>query len=306
MYMKNKKTVVALGFFDGIHLGHGALLKCARKRADELGCQATLLTFDTHPDTVVRGEIVPLINSPESRMDIVSRLYGIDDVFFIHFNRATMQMDWRDFIQSLTEELHAQHLVIGHDFTCGYKGQGNAENICAYCQTVGLGCDVIEPVKIEGITVSSTYIRKLIADGDMERASKFLGHPHTLVDTVRSGFKLGRTMGKPTINMYMPSNLVIPRRGVYATKVYLGVGDESHISVTNVGVRPTFDESGTRLTVETFILDFDGNLYGQKVRLEFYTFLRSEQKFATPNELSDQIERDAQAARTYFASLRAE
>jgi len=296
--MAEIKRAIALGFFDGIHIGHAALLKKTKERAAEIGAEPSVLSFDVHPDNIVFGKEVPLINSAIGRKDIIGRCFGIDNVVFIHFNERVMRMPWHEFADSIIEELNIGWIVVGHDFNFGYKGEGKAIKLKAYCQERGIGCDIIEPVMIDDIVVSSTYIRKLIEKGEMEEAHRFLGHPHVLTDTVRSGYHLGTKMGTPTINMYFPEGVLVPRYGVYATRVCIEDGSE-YIAVTNVGVRPTVKE-GNRVNVESHLLDYSGNLYGRQCRVEFYKFLRDEVKFNNFDELSAQIKRDAESARRYF------
>ena len=298
--MEDTKRVIALGFFDGVHIGHGELLKRTKERAAEQNAMPSVLSFDVHPDTLVFGKEVPLINSAIGREEIIRRCYGIENVVFIHFNRRVMQMDWRDFLEDLIRDLQICHIVVGHDFCFGYKGQGTAARLQAYCAEHGLGCDVIPPVMLDGQIVSSTRIRELIAAGEIEQANRWLGHPHTLADTVHSGYHLGRKLGTPTINMFFPHGVIVPRHGVYATKVYLENG-EAYIAVTNVGVRPTVSQED-RVSVESHLLDYSGNLYGRQARVEFYSFLRDEIKFSDYAALSEQIHRDAEKARAYFAA----
>jgi len=295
--MTEEKTVIALGFFDGVHLGHAALIKKTCARAAELGASSAVLTFDEHPEKLIRGVEVPLINNAAGRADIIRRLFNVDKIVSVHFDEETMLTPWQDFIRSLMLGLGAAHLVMGHDFRCGYKGEGTAERIVEYCGRLGLGCDVIPAVKLDGIVISSSYIRKLIAEGNIRRANEFLGHPHILIETVRQGTKLGRNLGVPTINMEIPRGVVVPRYGVYATKAFFD--DVEHIAVTNVGVKPTVNSSG-KVTVETHILDFEGELYGRTVRLEFYEFLRPERKFENLEELKAQLTRDIDSARAFF------
>lgn len=301
--MEETKRVIALGFFDGVHIGHGELLKRTKQRAAELHAMPSVLSFDVHPDTLVFGKEVPLINSAIGREEIIRRCYGIENVVFIHFNRRVMQMDWRDFLEDLIRDLEICHIVVGHDFCFGYRGQGTAARLREYCAEHGLGCDVIPPVMLDGQIVSSTHIRELIAAGEIEEANRWLGHPHTLADTVHSGYHLGRKLGTPTINMFFPHGVIVPRHGVYASKVYLENG-ESYIAVTNVGVRPTVSQDD-RVSVESHLLDYSGNLYGRQARVEFYAFLREEIKFSDYAALSDQIHRDAEAARAFFAAKEA-
>ncbi|NCB74241.1 MAG: bifunctional riboflavin kinase/FAD synthetase [Clostridia bacterium] len=290
-----KKSVIALGFFDGVHRGHAELIITAKRRAKELNAKAAVLSFDVSPEAVISGHSVPLLSSVNTRVDLVKRFFGIEEVIIYHFDKKTMETPWQDFINSLIVNYAAAHLVIGHDFHCGYKGEGNPQRISDYCSKIGIGCDIIPKFALDGITVSSTYIRELIASGDIERANYFLGHPFVFAGTVRDGRKVGRKLGAPTINLDGDDeSLVLPARGVYATKVQLEGGEK--LAVTNIGVRPTFGDS-EKLTVETYILDFDGDLYGKYIRIEFFKFLRGEVKFSSAEELKEQIAKDIEATR---------
>ena len=293
-----KKRVIALGFFDGIHIGHSELMR----KVLEVGCAKKLvpsvITFDTHPLGLVSGEKVPLINSPEDRAGLIHRVFGIDDIIFLHFDRVTAGMQWNKFLDHLVDEFGALHLVAGHDFRFGNGGKGNSELLQKKCGELGIGCDIIPEVSLEGIVSSSTYIRELISTGDIERANVFLGHPHVLTDVVRYGYRLGRTLGTPTINMCFQPGVLIPAFGVYATKVVLE-GGTIHLGVTNIGIRPTVDNSDT-ITAETHILNFQGNLYGRQVRIEFFSRLRPEIKFSDIGELKAQIQKDCDLTLQYF------
>ena len=294
------RRVVALGFFDGVHIGHGALLRRVGEVAASLGAVPSAVTFDTHPTNLILKTPMPLLTSPLDRADLMRRYYGIRDVIVARFDERMMHMPWQEFVSDyLVKEHGAVHLVAGHDFHFGYKGEGNPERLEAMCRELGVGCDIIPKVEQDHITVSSTYIRTLIAQGEMERANQFLGHPHTLTDTVAHGKKLGSTLGFPTVNLRFQPGVLVPAHGVYATKVTFENG-ESHLAVTNVGVRPTVDD-GDRVTVEGYILDFNGDLYGKMVRMEFYKYLRGERKFDSLEELRDEVMRNAEQTRTYFA-----
>jgi riboflavin kinase/FMN adenylyltransferase len=298
--MGERKRVIALGFFDGIHIGHAALLERTVQRAREIAATPSVLSFDIHPDTLVFGKEVPLINSAAGRADLIRRLFGIENVIFIHFDRSVMQMPWQEFVQTLIQEMDAAWVVVGHDFRFGWKGEGTAQRLKEYCSDLGIGCDIIPAVTMEGRVVSSTYIRELIEAGEMERANAFLGHPHTLVDTVHYGYRLGTKMGTPTINMRFPDGVLVPRYGVYAARAVLDDGSE-HMAVTNVGVRPTVSGED-RVSVESFILDYSGNLYDRQVRIEFFRFIRPEMKFPSVDALKAQILKDAETTRAYFES----
>jgi len=299
MQMDKEKRVIALGFFDGVHLGHAALLARTNARARELGAKPFVLSFDTHPGQFISGETVPLINSPEGRVDLIRRLFGIRDVLLLHFDGRMRQMAWQDFVTVLQKEFGAVHVVCGRDFRFGYQGEGTADLLLEACGARGMGCDVVEEVSIDGGAVSSSRIRTLLQDGEMKEANRLLGHPHTLVDTVRHGYKLGRTLGAPTINMLFPEGVLKLPYGVYATQVY--IGDEAHYAVTNVGLRPTTGRPG-QVTVESYILDFAADLYGREVRVEFFHYLRPELKFEDLDALKTQIKTDVEATRNYFDS----
>jgi len=299
-----KKRVIALGFFDGIHIGHAALMKRVLEIGDRTGLIPSVITFDSHPRSLVDGSTVPLINSPEDRAGLLRRVFGIDDIIFLHFDKTTVSMTWSKFIDHLIEEFGARYLVAGNDFKFGFSAEGSSKLLTEKCEKAGVGCDIIPDITYDGIVSSSTFIRELLETGDIERANAFLGHPHVLTDIVRYGYKLGRTLGTPTINMRFAPGVLVPAFGVYATRVYLddnkNTGDhDGHIGVTNIGIRPTVDDSG-HITAETHILNFQRNLYGHQVRIEFYKRLRPEIKFNDINELKEQIQKDSKAASEFF------
>ena len=295
-----KKRVIALGFFDGVHNGHGALMRKTYEVAQQLGAVPSAFTFDPHPQSVIFDRPTPLLTSPEDRADLMRQYYGIEDVIVEPFTRERMKQPWRAFVtETLVRDLGAVHLVCGHDYHFGYKGEGNPRKLKELCAELGIGCDVIEKVEQEGITVSSTYIRTLVAQGEIERANEFLGHPYTLSDHVSHGKKLGTTLGFPTVNLKLKEHVMAPAKGVYATKVILENGDILP-AVTNVGTRPTVDD-GNQLTIEGFILDFHGDLYGQKIRMEFYKYLREEKKFPSFDALKAEIAHNVEQTREYFA-----
>ena len=202
-------------------------------------------------------------------------------------------------MENIISQLNIGWIVVGHDFCFGYKGEGTARRLKDYCLAHDIGCDIIPPVMLDGRVVSSTYIRSLIAQGDMEQARRYLGHPYFLTNTVCSGYHLGTKMGTPTTNIFFPQGVLVPRHGVYVTRVVLQDG-RSYAAATNVGVRPTVSNS-TRANVESHILDFSGNLYGQKARVEFYSFIRPEMKFDDVQILSSHIKHDSETAKNYFA-----
>ena len=296
---ENTGRVIALGFFDGVHLGHASLLLAARRRAEEMGLTPAVMSFDLHPDNLVTGKNVALINSMEDRLDILRRCYGMEDVILVHFDQNMMHMPWDRFIEDfLVKEHGARYLVCGYDFRFGDKGCGNPQRMQEKCRELGIGCDVMPKVEKDGVTVSSTYIRQLIHEGELETAMEFLGHPHCISGEVVHGREIGRTIGIPTSNLVVPAGVLVPGFGVYATKVTLPDG-QVKLAVTNVGVRPTVGAS-EKVTVEPWILDYSGDLYGQRIRVDFYKKLRGEKKFQSLEALKEEIHRNADETRELF------
>lgn len=297
-----RERVIALGFFDGVHLGHGALLRRAAEEAKKRGCESAVFTFDRPPKEVITGVPCPLINSPEDRAELVKRLYGIDEMLMVPFDDEMRTTPWDRFVTDiLVGRYGAVHLVAGHDHHFGHRNQGSPELLKEKCAELGLGCDIIPAVTLDGVTVSSTHIRKLLEEGDVETARAFLGHPHVLTQTVGHGRQLGRTIGIPTANLVAPPHVLLPKRGVYAAKITLPDG-RAFGGVTNVGVRPTVN-NGQDVTVEPWILDFDGDLYGQAIRVEFFRRLRDERKFESLDALRSQIETDAVKTREAYPEM---
>ncbi len=289
----NERRVIALGFFDGVHIGHGALLKKTCERAAELGAIPAAMSFDTHPDTLVFGTPTELLNTMDERKQLMQSLYGIEDVIFCHFDKAMMNMDWEAFVEDyLVRELHACHLVCGHDYHFGARGFGNAERLTEKCRALGLGCDVIGEVKLDGVTVSSTYLRRLLKEGRMEEAVRFLGHGHIISGIVQHGDSRGHTLGLPTANLALDASLLVPAFGVYG-----GWADAGELgrfpAAVNLGVHPTVHEL-PHPVAEASLLGFDGDLYGRFLRLELLFQVRPERQFSSLQELTAQIARDQQ------------
>lgn len=297
--MSEKKRVIALGFFDGVHLGHKALLDETLRVSKEQGLTPSVISFDLHPHFMVTGRQVPLINTPYERAEMIERNFGITDLIYLHFDSELMHMSWERFVEWLVNDFNAGWLVAGYDFSFGYKGEGDPQKLQTKCAELGVGCSIMDKVLLDGVTVSSTYIRGLLSEGDVETANRFLAHPHIMTDRVRYGYRIGRTIGVPTINMRFTEGVIELLRGVYATKVFLE-DDREYLAVTNVGIRPTVSGTSREETVESHILDFDGNLYGKRIRVEFHKYLRPEQKFEAPGVLKMQIQRDIAMTRAHF------
>lgn len=299
------KRVIALGFFDGVHLGHAALLKKTAEVGRQKGLTPAALTFDRHPGSVLTGKKVPLLTTVSDREALMAELYGIREVVVLPSGGGALDTPWREFVTDfLVKKRAVAHVVAGADFRFGRGGEGTVDKLRALCAQLDLGCDIIPKVELEGRVISSTYIRTLVAQGDMEAAGRFLGHPYRLTGRVEHGKKLGSRLGFPTVNLTLAPELLVPAYGVYAARVrVLPCGDggeaESYLAVTNIGVRPTVDDSA-RVTVESFLLDFEGDLYGRDLRLELYRRLRPERRFDSLEELKVAVMENVRQTRAYF------
>lgn len=287
--MKRSK-IYALGFFDGVHLGHQRLLGECLRMAEAMDATPAAITFDRHPQSMFVPDPPALLHSLADRI-VLLRQYGIAHIRLLPVNAQTMGQDWQEFLQELLQD-GAKGFVCGDDFRFGRKGEGNAEKLRTFCHAHGLPCMIVQEQTLDGLRISSSHIRQLILQGDMASAAKFLGHPHVLSGEVVPGRQLGRTIGIPTANILIPDGVVVPRFGVYACRCV--VDDEAYTAVTNIGSRPTV--GGHQVRAESWILDFSGNLYGKKLTLEFIKFLRPEQKFDSLEQLQAQIRQDANEA----------
>lgn len=292
--MNQDKRIFALGFFDGVHLGHQALLRECRALANSLSCETAAITFDRHPKSLFLPGNPTLISTKEERKKLLMH-YGIDHVSSFPVTEEFMGKSWRSFLDELMEQ-GAAGFVCGDDFHFGFRGEGTAEKLQEYCREKDIPCVIVAQQELDGIRISSTHIRKLIESGKMESATRFLGHPYFLTGTVVHGHQLGRKLGIPTANLLLPEGLAVPKFGVYACRAL--IDGTKYLAVTNIGTRPTV--SGQGITVEPWILDFEGDLYGRKITLEFHYFLRAEMKFPDLTAMQSEIYRNAEQTRVYF------
>lgn len=296
----SRPRAIALGYFDGVHLGHRALMERAVQRAREIDGIASVFTFDTHPNAAMTGRPVPLLTAAEYRAEEIKLLGGVDEVIFGQFERLRT-VDWRDFIHEiLVGEFGARYIVTGFNNRFGYQGRGTPEGLAEECRKLGIGCDRIEEIRIDGVTVSSTYIRGLIAEGNMERAMAFLGHPYTITGHVEHGRSVGHKMGIPTVNLPLPREMALPPYGVYAARVLFD--GRAFPAATNIGEKPTFVDGGAP-TIEPHLLDFDGDLYGKRIHVELHKFLRPERAFASVEALKEAIALNIRQTRDYFSPV---
>lgn len=294
-----KNTIYALGFFDGVHRGHQALLSACLSLAQKHGCSAGVVTFAAHPDTLVKGNTPRLINAPKDREWLLRETYHMEILLNLPFDESMRAMPWDAFLDMLRTHYDAAGFVCGADFRFGHRGCGNADALREYCNREQMPCVVVPDQILDGVRISSTYVREQLEDGDMATAVKFLGHPHVLSGTVVHGKALGRKLGFPTANLQLPEGLAVPKFGVYVCSCI--IDGKRYPAVTNLGTRPTVQGSG--ITVEAWILDYSGNLYDREIMLEFHYFLRPEQKFASLEALKQEIFRNAEETRDYFHRL---
>jgi riboflavin kinase / FMN adenylyltransferase len=293
---------LAVGFFDGVHLGHQQVIKTAIKHAESKGIQSAVMTFDPHPSIVLggRNEKVFYITPLEQKMGKLAAL-GVDTVFVVNFTSDFAKLSPADFIQYFIKDLNIVHVTAGFDYSFGAFGKGNMDLMK---QLAGQDFDVtvVEKYEQQEDKVSSTRIRKALQDGEMELAHHLLGRPFEVPGIVVHGDKRGRTLGFPTANVQHSEGSFVPSTGVYAVRIL--VQNEWYEGVCNVGYKPTFkDPNNKQLSIEVNIFNFDKNIYGEQVVVAWYKRLRSEQKFNGIEALVAQIEQDKAEAVSYFHSF---
>lgn len=293
---------LAVGFFDGVHKGHQAVIKTAIDKARELKIASAVMTFDPHPSIVLGGrkEKVFYITPLQQKLDILNEL-GVDNVFVVQFTSDFAKLSPEDFIQYFIRDLNVKHVTAGFDFSFGNFGKGNMETM-KELSNGDYGVTVVDKLSDDAEKISSTRIRHYLQDGDMESAAKLLGRAFEVPGIVVHGDKRGRTIGFPTANIQMIEGSFIPATGVYAVRIL--VQNKWYDGVCNVGYKPTFKNPDDRqLSIEVHILDFNKNIYGEEVQVGWYKRLRSEQKFNGIDELKAQIEKDKEEAILYFKHL---
>ena len=290
------ETVIALGNFDGVHMGHQEIINKTVKSAEAAGLKSAVFTFSNHTRTLIKGmKPVKNIQYPHEKAKMIESL-GVDYLFDIPFTTEIMQMSPEEFIDEiLVQKMKIREAYCGFNYTFGHKASGNPEVLMHEGLKRGFGIHVQEAYKIDGIIVSSTYIREQIAKGNMEECNRFLGREYYIGGKVISGNRLGRTIGFPTCNIDADSSMAIPPNGVYIT--HCNVNGTVYPSITNIGVKPTvgtFDRN-----IETHLFGFDYEIYGQYITVSFVRQMREELKFDSVEELTKQIERDCITAKSY-------
>jgi len=292
-------VALTIGFFDGVHLGHRALLDRTLAAAAARGLGSAAVTFDMHRFEVLRHKpAVQTLTTTEEKRELLLAA-GLDAVHVLHFTPEFAAQSGRHFVETtLLGELRARFLVVGHDFRFGHSRACGVSEMATYAARGGVEVESVAPVALDGERISSNAIRRAVLAGDVANAARALGRPYRLSGTVVSGRRLGREIGFPTANLAVDARKVLPAAGVYATRLWLD--DGAHDAVTNLGVRPTLDD-GAGTSIETHLLDFDGDLYERFVSLDFHHRLRGERRFADLPALAAQIGRDCHAARAALA-----
>jgi riboflavin kinase/FMN adenylyltransferase len=296
-----KKSWLTIGVFDGVHLGHQELIGDLVAGARAAGAPAVVLTFDPHPAEVLRGprDSFYLTNVQEKAQHIES--LGVDTLIVQTFDQTLANTTARDFAGQLKTHLGLERLLVGPDFALGHNREGDVPRLGELGKELGFEVQVVAPVELDGEIVSSSRIRKLLTAGDAAAAARLLGRPYTLAGEVVSGAKRGRSIGIPTANIQGPAKRLVPASGVYVCKAT--VGSKTWGAVTNIGVRPTFEDQLPRPVVEAHLLDYDGGeFYGQVMQLQFLSRLRPEQKFSGVDALVAQIHADIEVARKQLAA----
>jgi len=290
---ERRPSAVALGVFDGVHLGHRAILGAAVAHARATGAPALACTFDPNPIDVLQPDRAPLpITTLDERLDLIAAC-GVDGTIVLTFTRELAAVEPEAFVKDvLVDRLAARQVVVGFNHRFGRAARGDAALLRELGARMGFNVDVVAPLTVDGVPVSSTAIRAALGRGDVDAAARMLGRPYTLPGTVVAGAGRGRTLGFPTANV-APGRPVLVAPGVYACT--FEVGEQARRAVVNVGVRPTFGEA--TLAVEAYLLDFSGDLYGQTVQLTFVSRVREERRFPTVDALRAQIADDVETAR---------
>ena len=290
-----RPTALTIGVFDGVHRGHQAVLERVQSIARDHDLAAAAITFHPHPRQVLRPDLpIQYVTSLEDRLSLLMQT-GLDSVATVSFTSEFAQTDAADFVGMLVEEFQLARLIIGEDFALGRQRGGDPDTLRQLGEELGFAVDVIDLLPDDGAAkVSSSEIRRCLEEGDMGRVASLLGRRFAIHGPVVVGFERGRTIGFPTANVAVGNDRAIPGPGVYATVAMLP--DRPAPSVTNIGVRPTFDDGGG-LSIECHLIDFDGDLYGADLRVEFAERLRGERKFDGVDQLVAQIGRDRDAAR---------
>ncbi len=291
-------TALTVGFFDGVHLGHRAVVERTRAVAAELGVPAAVLLLYRHPATVVRPESAPRLLTDRSQRIARLRELGVDYAVLLHFDEEQSLQSPEEFAADvLLGELRARAVVSGEDFHFGHRRRGDAALLRALAPQLGFRFEEVAPVTDGGATVSSTLIRSVVAEGDMHRAARLLGCAYELHGVVEHGDGRGRTIGFPTANVAVPGDMILPVDGVYAGW-YRRPDGGRHAAAISVGRRPTFYDENGLLLVEAFILDFDADLYGEQAWVEFSDWLRGQERFDSVEGLIEQLHRDVDRTRT--------
>lgn len=295
-----KPLVATIGFFDGVHRGHQFLIKQVCDEAKASGMESAVITFDEHPRKVLHQDYQPrLLSTLEEKLILLSRT-GIDNAVVLHFDREMAGLSAHDFMEKvLHDRLNVKKLIIGYDNRFGHNRAKGFDDYVRMGHEMGIEVIQSQAFSLDGVNVSSSYIRKLIEKGELELANKCLGYPYAIYGKVVSGYQEGRKLGFPTANLDLSgSGQLVPANGVYGVKVRLQDSMQYRRGMMNIGTRPTFN--GKNLSIEAYIFDFSGDIYGQTLVAAFIHRIRDEHKFDSAEELAEQMRNDAKIIEEQF------
>jgi riboflavin kinase / FMN adenylyltransferase len=288
---------LTIGVFDGVHCGHQQIIQKLVKEAHAQNEPAVVLTFDPHPASVLSGQDIKCLTTPDERADLLAG-FGVDHVITQRFTRDLSAATAYEYMSTLKEALGLKRLLIGYDFALGKGREGNATRLAEIGRELDYAIEVVPALSDESGVISSTEIRKLISTGNVREANKLLGHNYTMSGEVIQGAQRGRTIGFPTANVDYPKQKATPSNGIYACWAYLG--EEKFMAATNIGFNPTFTPERKIPSLEAYLLDFDRDIYGQILKLEFITRIRDELKFDSVEALIQKIHEDVDKTREIF------
>ncbi|GIO22009.1 bifunctional riboflavin kinase/FAD synthetase [Oceanobacillus sp. J11TS1] len=294
------KTVSAIGFFDGIHKGHQKVIQQAVNKAKQNNMESAVITFFPHPSVVLRKNVqhVKYITTSSEKQTILKNLQ-VDRLYIIRFNQELSKLSPQEFIDHFIIGLNIKHLVAGFDYSFGHKGKGKMKDMHLYARDY-FTWETIGKVTLDEEKISSTRIREELASGNMEQAEQLLGRPFATTGLVVKGARRGRELGYPTANLSLSKDALLPKQGVYATRVRHK--DKIYGGMANIGTNPTFTKNQEDMSVEVYLFDFDGDLYGEELTVEWLSYTREEIKFDSKEALIERMKQDDKEIRAYLAN----
>lgn len=293
-----KGTILTVGVFDGVHVAHRKIIEKVIEKAKEEKLNSVVVSFDKLPEKILKKNIPPLLTTFDEKIKILSNL-GVDFLFVYNINKEFLNLSAENFINMLYDDLQPKEIWVGEDHRFGKECSGNVNSLYVLSEKLGFKLKTIDPIKINNTIISSSYIRKIIIEGKVEEATKYLGRPYNIEGVVVRGAGIGTRLGFPTANIQYNKEKLLPKCGVYATKVY--IKEKCFNGMTNIGYRPSINNKHKKaLSIEVHIFNFRDNIYNEKINIEFMNRLREEIKFSSLQELSIQLKKDKEVALNFL------